>query len=271
MMKKTLSFITSFILPFLIVGCHSTHPAIGVPGGSEMLYRYQWNLTELQGQPVFQATGQTAYLLFSPGKVNSVSGNTGCNNLKGTFELTGVNFLKFSPLATTRIACPGNNKEVQFLEAIGQANNWSIINNQLLLNNGRILVAKFNGALPSVKPPVMDESSKLNGKWELNYISGPRISFNGLYPDKKPYISFDFAKNELNGNTSCNGFTSKITLKGNIINIAEPKKTKMLCEGGGETAFIEMLKKVNTYSVSADGNTLNFIMGDIAVMRFIKK
>ncbi len=57
MMKKTLSFSTSLVLLILMTGCHSTHPVTGIPGGSEMLYRYQWNLTELQGQRVFQATG----------------------------------------------------------------------------------------------------------------------------------------------------------------------------------------------------------------------
>ena len=27
--------------------------------------------------------------------------------------------------------------------------------------------------------------------WELEYISGPRIAFEGLYPNKKPQITFD--------------------------------------------------------------------------------
>ncbi len=61
-----------------------------------MLYRFQWNLIELQGQLVFQAIGQTPYLLFYPDQVNSVSGNTGCNNLKGEGggEITFFNMLK---------------------------------------------------------------------------------------------------------------------------------------------------------------------------------
>ncbi len=68
-MKKKLSFITSILMSILIVGCHTTHPATGVPGGSERLYRFQWNLIELQGQLVFQAIGQTPYLLFYPDQV----------------------------------------------------------------------------------------------------------------------------------------------------------------------------------------------------------
>ncbi len=270
-MKKTLSFSTSLVLLILMTGCHSTHPVTGIPGGSEMLYRYQWNLTELQGQRVFQATGQTPHLLFSPGQVNSVSGNTGCNNLKGTFELTGVNFIKFSPLATTRKACLGNNKEARFLEAIGQANNWSISNNQLLLNNSRILVAKFNGVLPTLKPPVMDESSRLNGNWELNYISGKRIAFEGLYPGKKPQISFDLTKNELNGHTSCNRFSTRFTIAENKISFSDATAmTKMICDGEGEKSFLQILKTINYYEF-IDDKTLSLKMNEVMVMRFIKE
>ena len=42
----------------------------------------------------------------------------------------------------------------------------------------------------------------LQGNWELNYISGKKIAFEGLYPDKRPQITFDVVKNQVNGNTS---------------------------------------------------------------------
>ncbi len=43
----------------------------------------------------------------------------------------------------------------------------------------------------------------------------------------------------------------------------------MFCEGGGEEAFLNMLKKLNKYAVS--NNTLTFMIDDVAVMRFSKK
>jgi len=45
-----------------------------------------------------------------------------------------------------------------------------------------------------------DSVSKLEGTWELNYISGPRIAFDGLYPNKKPTINFDTKENRVSGN-----------------------------------------------------------------------
>ena len=36
-----------------------------------------------------------------------------------------------------------------------------------------------------------ETTPKLDGSWQLTYISGPRIAFDGLYPDKKPMLVID--------------------------------------------------------------------------------
>lgn len=123
------------------------------------------------------------------------------------------------------------------------------------------------------KTTSVPEISKLAGNWELNYISGPRIAFDGLYPNKKPTISFDTSTNRVSGNSSCNSFNGKLNADGNKINFNEPMAmTRMACmDGNGETVFMETLQKINSYSITDDGKTLNLIMGDIAMMRFTKK
>jgi heat shock protein HslJ len=124
----------------------------------------------------------------------------------------------------------------------------------------------------TVKNTVASSSdlSKLEGSWELNYISGPRIAFNGLYPGKKPELSFDLAEKRFSGNSSCNSYSGKLVADDSSINFNEPMiATKMACPGEGEAIFFEMIKKVNKYEVAGD-TTLNFMMGDIAIMRFKK-
>lgn len=113
--------------------------------------------------------------------------------------------------------------------------------------------------------------SQLGGTWELNYISGPRIAFNGLYPGKKPIIKFDVAEKRVSGNTSCNSFSGQLIADDSTINFTQPLiMTKMACPGEGEATFVEMLKKASTYSITSD-TTLTFMMGDISIMRFTKK
>lgn len=113
--------------------------------------------------------------------------------------------------------------------------------------------------------------SQLSGTWELNYISGPRIAFNGLYPGKKPTIKFELTEKRYSGNTSCNSYSGILIADDSTINFTKPFAiTKMACPGEGESTFLEMLKKASSYSITAD-STLNFMMGDIAIMRFHKK
>ncbi|WP_442589075.1 META domain-containing protein [Pedobacter sp. AW31-3R] len=112
--------------------------------------------------------------------------------------------------------------------------------------------------------------SKLGGTWQLDYISGPRIAFNGLYPGKIPQMAFDIQGKRVSGNSSCNGFSGKLVADDTSISFNEPlASTKMACPGEGEAIFFETLKKVNKYTITGD-TTLNFLSGDIAIMRFRK-
>jgi len=114
-----------------------------------------------------------------------------------------------------------------------------------------------------------NNDTALAGTWVLNYITGPRITFEGLYPEKKPTITFDLKKNEINGNTSCNSFSSKIIRDKDKIKLDNPLSTMMACPGNGEATFISTLLKVETYKVN--GDTLSFYMDDIEMMRFAKQ
>lgn len=113
--------------------------------------------------------------------------------------------------------------------------------------------------------------SELRGTWQLNYISGPRITFDGLYPDQKPALTFDIAKKKITGSTSCNSFTGAFTADGKKIKFADDLiMTKMACTGDGETIFLQSLKKINGYDVTA-GRVLTLLMDNVAMMRFTKE
>jgi len=121
----------------------------------------------------------------------------------------------------------------------------------------------------TAKKDMATKKDELSGSWRLDYISGPRIAFEGLYPDKKPFIKIEVDSNRVNGNTSCNNFFGKLNRNGNNISFKEGLgMTKMACPGQGESTFLSTLEKINKYAISNDGNTLNLIMGDIALMRF---
>ena len=69
--------------------------------------------------------------------------------------------------------------------------------------------------------------------WELEYLSGTRIAFEGLYPETKPTIQFDKTEMRISGNSSCNGYSGDFTLTENQIKVGEIMQTMRFCEGGG--------------------------------------
>ncbi|NHN27723.1 META domain-containing protein [Flavobacterium jejuense] len=115
----------------------------------------------------------------------------------------------------------------------------------------------------------MTNDGLYNTLWELDYLSGPRIAFDGLYPDKKPKITFNKTTNKVEGNNSCNGYSADYILNGNEISFGEPGPTTMMFCGEGEKFFLTTIKKVNTYTIDSDGK-LNLMIGDVPMMRFKK-
>ena len=91
--------------------------------------------------------------------------------------------------------------------------------------------------------------------WELEYISGPRIAFEGLFPEKKPQITFDKE-------------SGKLIMAENTIVFGDPGPTTMMFCGGSERHFLEMMKKIDGYSFE-DGK-LNLLVGEVPMMRFKK-
>lgn len=131
-----------------------------------------------------------------------------------------------------------------------------------------IFLFVFNSCSSSKNP---DTSKGLyDTVWELEYISGPRIAFEGLFPEQKPRLTFTEKDNTVNGTTSCNGYGSTFTVNGKTIKIELPQAMTMrYCEGGGEQVFLKTIEKVNKFSIDQD-NKLNLIVNDVPMMRFKK-
>jgi heat shock protein HslJ len=114
---------------------------------------------------------------------------------------------------------------------------------------------------------IIDNDTLFNTTWELEFISEPGIPFNTLYPNKKPIITFDKITKKVSGNNSCNGYAADYTLVENSITFGEPGPTTMQFCGEGEKIFLDMMRKINKYSVDQNGK-LNLMVDDVLKMRF---
>ncbi|MFT3683082.1 MAG: META domain-containing protein [Ferruginibacter sp.] len=267
MMKNILSPAIVLTCIILNTSCNNTKKAAETISkiSSNALFQSEWKLAEVQGAAVPEVS--LARLVLTPGQPNKVTGSTGCNIMTGSFTLGGADTIKFSPMAVTRRACldEGAGKtEQQFTDALSKVTSWRVTGNVLELKNAGTVVAKFNGQRPATANEL-----KLNGTWELTYISGPKIAFDGLFPNRKPSILFVFPAPEASGFSGCNGYSCKVKVDGSKISFSDALHTMMYCEGGGEQEYFKVLKTVTSYGI--EGNVLTMNMGDVPVMKFTKK
>lgn len=260
--------VTIFIgAAILFSACHSLRKAPTDTNPSTMetatsITGKKWQLVELGGQPVAATiNGKMPFIQLSD-EDGRYSATAGCNGLGGSFTLKR-NRVKFTLGMSTMMFCDNMEIETEFKNVLEQADNYTVNGDTLSLNKARMApLARF-------RVIEENETTLLNGNWELDYISGSRIAFNGLFPDQKPTITFNLPETKATGNGSCNNFNITFAIDGNNIKFNDPAATRMACPGDGEATFFNTLKKVTKYDVH--DNTLNLIMDDIAIMRFQKK
>ncbi len=105
--------------------------------------------------------------------------------------------------------------------------------------------------------------------WELEYLSGPRIAFDALFPDKKPQISFEQGSGDVFGNSGCNGYRAPYELKGQEIRFGEPGPSTLMYCGEGENHFRAIIAKVDSWHVTDEGK-LELLIDGVPMMRFKK-
>lgn len=266
-MKTINGILTSLLLLLLLTACERAKTtAEKLSGSTEFLYKYQWNLIELAGQPVLAT--KAPYITFLQGEVDRVAGYTGCNQFGGEVDLSNLNFVKFSELNSTKMACVGENIEFEFLDIFTRADAWSITIDELSLFQGKDLLAKFKG-LPPEPEKMESKSSPLNGRWELRSVTGTKLTFEALYPGEKPSLAFNLPVMEVMGSTGCNSFNGAISIDSTRIEFINLVATEKACNGIGEPTFIHAMKNVSAYSL-LDSNTLALMKADTPLLRFVR-
>ena len=111
---------------------------------SDLLETY-WKLVELNGLPIPHPVDnqQTAFIqLLKEG--NRLQGSGGCNTLMGTYELADGGRLKFSDVASTRMACKDMAVENGLHNVLQMTDNYVINGNTLVLQKAKMApLARF--------------------------------------------------------------------------------------------------------------------------------
>ena len=137
----------------LAAGCGSqpTVAAEPVSAHSTTLEDVQWTLIELDGEAL-KALSRGPPTMTLASKDKRMSGFAGCNRMMGGYELDG-NALKFSGMATTRMACIDVTPEERLLPALQATASWKVVANTLEL---------------------LDETGKVRTRWSVTMIESGR-------------------------------------------------------------------------------------------------
>lgn len=103
----------------------------------------RWVLVELDGAALGADAANSAYLQLKA-QEKRLGGSGGCNLLTGGYEL-GRGTLKFTPIASTRMACPEPVMEQErlFLAALAATREYAIAGDRLELRDGDRVLARF--------------------------------------------------------------------------------------------------------------------------------
>ena len=103
-----------------------------------------WKLLDLNGQPVSLGAGKKELHMVLTTEGNQVRGFSGCNQFRGTYEVSD-NKLEFGQMASTMMACvEGMEQEQQFLKVISNTKRFSIRGESLTIYGaGDWLILRF--------------------------------------------------------------------------------------------------------------------------------
>ena len=133
-------------LSIIVSACQSSREGGTMNGrgnGAPSFEKTYWKLVELaEGGAVTDSGSAEAHMIF--GSDSTVTGRTGCNHMSGRYMRSG-DALTFTPLITTKMACPATMElEQRFLAALGSTRRWKIDNGRLeLYDGGGRMVARF--------------------------------------------------------------------------------------------------------------------------------
>ncbi len=98
-----------------------------------------WKLVELYGQKVTMDKNQQKEVhIILKSSSGALTGYSGCNSLMGGYNTEAGNRIKFSNIAVTLRACDNLDSEKTFLNALEQADNYTIRNDTLSLNKAKM-------------------------------------------------------------------------------------------------------------------------------------
>ncbi len=113
-------------------------------GFDQKITEKYWKLVELNGKAITVSDTQPkeAHFILKEAS-NKVNGHSGCNGIRGSYTLEGLDQISFSQMVSTRMACQNVPYESDYLKALEQTDHYVINGDSLHLKMADKELAKF--------------------------------------------------------------------------------------------------------------------------------
>jgi len=214
-----------------------------------------WQLISFNNGNGMESNQTTAKIVVTFGADGKVSGNAGCNNFNGAYEVDGDK-ITVGPLAATEMACAEPegvmDTENAFLQALNNAATFTITGDALTIfdkDGSKLLVFTL------AKPVTLSSTP-----WRLqSFNNGKGGMESNLATEKITAIFGEDGK--VAGNAGCNNYSGSYKVDGENITIGPLAATRKMCaepEGVMETesAFLDNMSNAATFSIENESLTL---------------
>lgn len=104
----------------------------------------QWKLITFNGQKISKRdTDPKQIYIRLAEKENRFYGNGGCNSVNGTYLHSKPNHIKFSNIASTKMACANMAIEKQYFKMLKEVNNYQLKSDTLVFKVNKNIIAEF--------------------------------------------------------------------------------------------------------------------------------
>ncbi len=100
----------------------------------------RWVLQTLNGEQIPKQT-KDIYITFK--NTSAFDGFAGCNRISGHYKMD-LKTISLTDVIATKMACPSLEIETKLLDVLQKTNDYKIIQDHLLLMNGKDEIAKFD-------------------------------------------------------------------------------------------------------------------------------
>lgn len=131
------------VSPAVMLGACSTNEPVVEGGVIHELVGTRWALAQLFGAAASVSADAREPFVALQSADTRVVGYAGCNRITGRYDLSGAQ-LRFSQIASTRMACPDMIIEDALLKALGATVRWQISGDALdLIGQDGAVLARF--------------------------------------------------------------------------------------------------------------------------------